>query len=290
MSAKWGGKTRNATQKLALNVTGNPHVAVTAGFGGALALELVADPLNAAGGAGKVAQAGKAVIKGTSGARAISRAAQGGTAFADAVAAAKQGASLSARTAANSKAGQAIANSKIGKGLQNAGDRLVQHAEGTTAQQAENTGKNIDLRVKSEVNKNELRKHPSKLLPNEGKVGTYKELKMSAKPGDDLSAHHIPSARFMEHHGVKKPDGISMMVQEPTPGIGGRHRLTRTYGRPAKLDETPREALARDVRDMRLIYRDEGVYTPEIHDSLKQVINKNKEKYPNLFGVKDGRN
>ncbi len=51
--------------------------------------------------------------------------------------------------AANSKAGQAIANSKIGKGLQNAGDRLVQHAEGTTAQQAEKgIAKDIDLRVK----------------------------------------------------------------------------------------------------------------------------------------------
>ncbi len=61
-----------------------------------------------------------------------------------------------ANKAANSKAGQAFSNSSFGKGLQNAGDRLVQHVEGTTAQQAEkgtlhqaeNAGKNIDLRVK----------------------------------------------------------------------------------------------------------------------------------------------
>ncbi|MBP9694684.1 MAG: hypothetical protein KBE16_08260, partial [Alphaproteobacteria bacterium] len=54
-----------------------------------------------------------------------------------------------ANKAANSKAGQAFSNSSFGKGLQNAGDRLVQHVEGTTAQQAEKgIGKDIDLRVK----------------------------------------------------------------------------------------------------------------------------------------------
>ncbi|MBP9693379.1 MAG: AHH domain-containing protein [Alphaproteobacteria bacterium] len=140
LSAKWGGKTRNATQKLALNVTGNPHVAVTAGFGGALALELVADPLNAAGGAGKVAQAGKAVIKGASGARAISRAAQGSAGFADAVAAAKQGASLSARTAANVTAGKAVTQT------------VAHQAEQAAVHQAEKSvARDIDLRVKPEI-------------------------------------------------------------------------------------------------------------------------------------------
>jgi hypothetical protein len=105
LSAKWGGKTRNATQKLALDATGNPHIAVTAGFGGALALDLVADPLLVAGGAGKVAQAGKAMIKGVSGAGAIARAAKGASGFSDAVAAAKNGSGLMDRGAQIAKPG-----------------------------------------------------------------------------------------------------------------------------------------------------------------------------------------
>ena len=52
-----------------------------------------------AGGAGKIAQAGKVVIKGASGARAIARFTKGSTGFSDAVAAAKNGSELTKRAA-----------------------------------------------------------------------------------------------------------------------------------------------------------------------------------------------
>ncbi len=95
LSAKWGGKTRNATQKLALDVTGNPHVAVTAGFGGALALDLVADPLNVV----PAAKAPKYLMKAGKSALRAGQASKGASTFTDAVAAAKNGSGLMDRGA-----------------------------------------------------------------------------------------------------------------------------------------------------------------------------------------------
>ena len=123
----------------------------------------------------------------------------------------------------------------------------------------------------------------SELLPNEGRVGTYGDLVKQGVKGDDLTPHHMPADSFMKHHGVKRKDGVAMDVEQPTPGTGGRHRRTRTYGRGADLDETPREALARDIKDARKVYREDDVYTPEIHDSLKEVIKQNKDSHPDLF-------
>ena len=74
-----------------------------------------------------------------------------------------------------------------------------------------------------------------------------------------------------------------MNVEHPSPGKGGRHRRTRTYGRSPDLSETPREALARDIRDVRNIYQEDGLYNQEIRHSLQDVIQQNKQSFPNLF-------
>jgi hypothetical protein len=137
-------------------------------------------------------------------------------------------------------------------------------------------GKGKDNGIISEKNRRPL-------LPQEGSVGTYGELIKKGKKGDNLTPHHMPADSLMKSNGVKQKDGISMNMEQPTPGTGGRHRRTRTYGRKTDLSEIPREALVRDIKDARKIYREDGIYTPEIRRSLQEVIQKNKELYPNLF-------
>lgn len=40
-----------------------------------------------------------------------------------------------------------------------------------------------------------------------------------------------------------------------------------------------RNSLARDIKDMRKIYRANGLYTKETRESLKEVIKQNKESF-----------
>lgn len=72
---------------------------------------------------------------------------------------------------------------------------------------------------------------------------------------------------------------------------GGRHRQTETYGLTGQglqdyLNLSPRDALARDIWDVRKIYQKDGLYTPEIRRSLQDVVKMNENMYPNLFRKK----
>ncbi len=73
------------------------------------------------------------------------------------------------------------------------------------------------------------------------------------------------------------------MMEHPLPGAGGRHRQTLSYGQPPDLSLAPREALAREVRDLRSIYQRQGLYRPEIGRSLQQVIQMNKSAWVGVF-------
>jgi hypothetical protein len=87
----------------------------------------------------------------------------------------------------------------------------------------------------------------------------------------------------MQAHGVKYDHAVSINVEHPSYGAG-RHRLTRTYGwrnqQTHAQPETPREALARDVRDLRRIYETQG---HDLRQPLQEVIRQNKALYPELF-------
>lgn len=127
------------------------------------------------------------------------------------------------------------------------------------------------------------------LLPGEGKVDTYGQLKDKISlPGDNLSAHHIPHAQYMKTHGVKKADGISMMVEDPVPGAGGRHREIHKILQKQDPSLEPRQALAQGVGRVREVYQNDGVYTAEIRDSLQTVVEQSKQKHPKLFVKKSG--
>ncbi|MBS0186411.1 MAG: hypothetical protein JSS34_08895 [Proteobacteria bacterium] len=93
----------------------------------------------------------------------------------------------------------------------------------------------------------------------------------------------MPQSAYIQNFGISNADGICMMMEHPFLGVGGRHRLTRTYGRQPDLSSDPRIELARDIWDIRQIYRTDGVYTTEIRRALQEVIVKNKQARPDLF-------
>ncbi len=127
-----------------------------------------------------------------------------------------------------------------------------------------------------------------KLLPTEGNVGTYRDLIYAGSIGDNITPNHIPSANRMAREGVSKRDGIAINMEQPVPGLGGRHRATFTYGTQADINLSPRDALAAGIWDARAIYRADGLYTPKIRSGLQEVIEMNRTNHPAIF-VKERR-
>ena len=128
------------------------------------------------------------------------------------------------------------------------------------------------------------------LLPGEGDIGTYRDLLDAGEIGDNLTPHHMPSAEYMSQYGVLQKDGLCMNMEMPSPGTGGRHRMTDTYGRNMTDAQkayyyslSPRDALAYDIKNMRNIYMKEGLYS-EMRPKLIEFIKQSKELNPNLFG------
>lgn len=130
----------------------------------------------------------------------------------------------------------------------------------------------------------------NKLVQNELKVGKYKDVLLSrtttpvkGKRGliENPNAHHIPSNKYMNQKGVDKNNGIAIEMQE------ARHKLTRTYKNGnkeiIKANETPRQALGKDVRDVKKIYEKSGHYSKDTRKSLQEVIKQNKANNPGLF-------
>lgn len=123
------------------------------------------------------------------------------------------------------------------------------------------------------------------MLVGEGAVGCYGDLLKAGRRGDNLTPHHIPSNAFMEAKvpGYTRDRGIAIMVEHLSPGSRGRHRQTLSYGQSPDLSRSPRQALTREIGDLRSIYRNQGLYTPEIRQSLQQVIRLNKSTWLGIF-------
>ena len=58
-----------------------------------------------------------------------------------------------------------------------------------------------------------LLKEGKKLLPGEGKVGTFRELHNLCIKGDNLNPNHIPQSAYMQSYGVSHPEGIAIMME-----------------------------------------------------------------------------
>jgi hypothetical protein len=126
-----------------------------------------------------------------------------------------------------------------------------------------------------------------RLLPGESSVGQFGDLNKIRRTGDNLTPHHIPSDAYMKQIGISgytRNKGIAILMEQPYPGRGGRHRRTQSYGqRQPGFNLSPRQALAGAVWDVRSIYRQDGLYTPQIRRNLQQVIKQNKLLWSGTF-------
>jgi hypothetical protein len=116
-------------------------------------------------------------------------------------------------------------------------------------------------------------------LGMEGATGTFDDLTAAGTRGDRITPHHMPSDAYMKAKvpGYTRGEGITFNTRELT------HFSTRTFGRSPFLGEAPRDALARDIWDLRSIFQREGRYTPYIRGGLQDVIRQNKIKFPGVF-------
>ncbi len=129
------------------------------------------------------------------------------------------------------------------------------------------------------------------LLPGEGLVGTYGQLKYANKSNNfaGLNPHHMPAHAFMGANTDIVPythsRGITMNVSR------ARHARTSTFGRSSDMSLNPRQSLARDILEMRNMYRNDGLYivgrgetaNTYIADQLIAVIRTNRTAFPDLF-------
>ncbi|MBY0282212.1 MAG: DUF637 domain-containing protein [Alphaproteobacteria bacterium] len=173
--------------------------------------------------------------------------------------------------------GQAKADRVLAKGYASAAKPLAKGLR--AAAQKMRGNKAASASVSSRKGKTEQRP----LLPGEGKVGTYEELKKYKTRNDNLARHHIPNDQYMNYLGVQRDKGVSMMVEHPIPGTGGRHREIHKQLQRQDLSKTPRSALAQATLRARHVYKHDGAYTPEIRKGLQKVVEQNKDLYPNLF-------
>jgi len=74
------------------------------------------------------------------------------------------------------------------------------------------------------------------------------------------------------------------------PRVGGRHRMTDAYGRNMTNAEkanyyslSPRDALAYDLKNLRNIYKNAGLYN-EMLPQLRQYARQYIDYMPNIFG------
>jgi hypothetical protein len=129
-----------------------------------------------------------------------------------------------------------------------------------------------------------LAKLPNASMMLDGELAVARHGSQAKKVGDNITGHHMPTANHMlKKHGIKSKEGISMMMEHPHPGSGGRHRETITYGTQADLNMSSRSTLALGIRDARRIYQAHGLYSKEVHDALYKVIEKNKSTFPEIF-------
>lgn len=126
----------------------------------------------------------------------------------------------------------------------------------------------------------------SRLLVGEGVVGRYGELLKLGCRGDNLTPHHLPANAYMaaKVSGYVRNQGIAIMMEHPTPGAGGRHRQTLSYGKSPDLSLLPRQVLARETQDLRSIYQRQGVYTEEMRHNIRTLVPLNKSAWIGVFG------
>ena len=114
--------------------------------------------------------------------------------------------------------------------------------------------------------------------------------KLKREEGDNLTGHHMPSADYMmKKLDISRNDSYAMNLEQPSPGSGGRHRRTFSYGRMTKevkecyFKLNPRDILAFDLNDVKRILKEDGLWNNEARKAFSDYIKVYEEAYPEIF-------
>ena len=83
-------------------------------------------------------------------------------------------------------------------------------------------------------------------------------------------------------------DSLAFNLEQLSPGGGGWHRRTFTYGFKGRgkelyLNLMPRDALAFDINDIRRILKEDSLYNSESRKALSEYIKYYKKIAPRVF-------
>jgi len=132
---------------------------------------------------------------------------------------------------------------------------------------------------------------PEGLKPGEGNVGTYSALyyRNGRSSFDNVTPHHMPSDAYMQNQLRVHPDATYTHSTAITMNMSqSRRARTSTFRHPPDYTLTPRQALARDLWEVRNIYRSDSLYiTPSgdtyIVGQLREVARRNRKAFSDIF-------
>lgn len=116
-----------------------------------------------------------------------------------------------------------------------------------------------------------------------GNVGKFRDLtERNGGPAfnDGKQAHHLPSQRYLEHYGLDTKEWLAIMMTE------GQHAKTRTFkgrARHIDLNSTYRAELARDIKDVKRILKEDGMWNSEVKQSILKGLENFRNEFPQLF-------
>lgn len=116
-----------------------------------------------------------------------------------------------------------------------------------------------------------------------GNMGKFREL--TDKQGgssfnDGKQAHHMPAQRYLENYELDSKEGLAIIMTD------AQHAKTRTFkGRARNIDlqSSYRDELARDIKDVKRILKEDGSWTPDVRQSVLQGLDNFRNEFPQLF-------
>ena len=94
---------------------------------------------------------------------------------------------------------------------------------------------------------------------------------------------------MMKKFGVSRDDSYAMNLHQPSPGSGGRHRRTFSYGRmPDEVKKryfklNARDMLAFDLWDARRVLKEDGLWNSDARKAFSDYIKAYEKAYPEIF-------
>jgi hypothetical protein len=88
----------------------------------------------------------------------------------------------------------------------------------------------------------------------------------------------MPSKKYLKDHNMDPDEGFSVVLPKE------QHHQTRSYGQSKADTSAPyRTEIGKDIADYMSILKKDGLWTPEVRESLMKGLDDFKVEFPELF-------